>query len=240
MINRIAIIGDPHGCLDEFKELYSSLQHHSLDEIWTTGDNIDRGPDSGGLIHFCIENNIKSVMGNHEDSILVWRDRNALPKNVDKQRTIKSLHGIPGGWDYISNLPMLHVFDNLNLVIVHAGLDNRPLYAQDKSVLRKQLVHPGYPGQTRWFIKTPDGTPEEELIKQGWRRWYDVYNYFYNVCYGHSRVDSPKIIKNGDGTSYGIDTGSAFGGHLTALIYPDIKFIKVKCKEYCKGAVDYD
>jgi len=65
----IGIIGDIHGSCREFSDLYGKLTAHT-DEIYTVGDLIDRGPDSKGVIQFCIDNNIQPVMGNHEDMLI--------------------------------------------------------------------------------------------------------------------------------------------------------------------------
>jgi hypothetical protein len=42
----------------------------TTDYIYTVGDLIDRGLDSKSVIQFCIDNNIKPVMGNREDMLI--------------------------------------------------------------------------------------------------------------------------------------------------------------------------
>lgn len=203
------------------------------------GSLVDRGPDSGGTIDFCIENNIRGVLGNHEHTFiknLKKYNEKYTPKNPEKAKTYLQIVGNTTRIEYIKNLPMLHVCDDLNLVIVHAGLLNKPLYSQNEMVLRMQLIHDFYPNETHWFIQDPNGKSEEYWLQRGFHRWYNKYDYMYNVIYGHSRVNSPKII----GRTIGIDTGSAFGGKLTACIYPDMKFVQVDCREYVKGNVRYE
>ena len=59
---RIAIFGDCHGCPEELKQLVGALSWLSLDAIFSTGDLVDRGPDSGAVVDFCRLNGIKKVL----------------------------------------------------------------------------------------------------------------------------------------------------------------------------------
>lgn len=227
MSRRYGIIGDPHGCLDEFIQLYKKLQWLSLDEIWCLGDLVDRGPDSGGLVQFLRENHIQSVRGNHDDSIVNhykrFKKTGLYPKNEDKERTIRSLSD--ADYEYLDALPPLHVFDDIRLVLVHGGLWPRiPLYAQPKNVIRAQLIHTANEGQCRWWGK--DATKhkckktEEESSREGYARWYHLYDYQYDCAYGHSVFNQPKVHQNpGYGRTVGLDQGSCFGGSLTAGIF---------------------
>src|ERR1700744_2588369 len=149
MIQKIAVISDPHGCINEFRRVVNQLEWLSLDEIWTVGDLVDRGPSSSGVIDICINKGIKSVLGNHEDSILSHYDRVSrggnLPYNADKTRTLSQLE--PRHYEYIKNLPPIHVVDDLGLIIVHGGIwPKLPLYKQPHSVCRAQMIHPDRPG----------------------------------------------------------------------------------------------
>lgn len=58
------IIGDIHGCLSTLQALIAKAG--PVDEIVSVGDLIDRGPDSLGVIQYCIDNNIRVCLGNHE------------------------------------------------------------------------------------------------------------------------------------------------------------------------------
>lgn len=47
---------------------------------------------------------------------------------------------------------------------------------------------------------------------------------------------NPYIYQNKNyGRTIGIDTGSCFGGYVTAYIYPEMKAIQIPCKEYVEG-----
>jgi predicted phosphodiesterase len=240
---RIAAIGDLHGCIKELTELYNRLQWLSLDEIWCLGDLVDRGPDSGGVIAFLRENKIPSVKGNHDDSICNhykrFKKKGEYPKNKDKKNTIKQL--TDADYEYLVNLPAFHVFNDIGLILVHGGIWPKiPLYAQPKNVIRAQLIKPPEYGAYKYFttsmIETEsfgscrwwgkDATlhrckkTEEESYKEGWRRWYHVYDHVYDCCFGHSVFNQPMIHQNeGCGRTVGIDQGSVFGGSITAGIF---------------------
>ncbi len=121
---RKAFIGDIHGCIEELELLYKMLGYESIDEIHHSGDLVDRGPDSGAVVSFCREHKMPGVMGNHEDSIMTWRERvksGSVPKNKDKARTLSQLID-ERDWQYLADLPPLIVHDDLKYVSVHAGL----------------------------------------------------------------------------------------------------------------------
>jgi len=65
----VAIIGDVHGCFYTLKNLFENIKDRCI-EIFSVGDLIDRGPYSKEVVQFCIDNNIMSVRGNHEDMLL--------------------------------------------------------------------------------------------------------------------------------------------------------------------------
>lgn len=219
----LAIISDPHGCVKEFNLLVSKLEWISLDEIWTVGDLVDRGSDSHGVIQTCIKKGIKSVKGNHEESICSHYRRvqkgGDLPFNESKRNTLAQL--TEEDFNYIDNLPYIHVDDKLGLIIVHAGVwPNIPLYKQPTNVCRAQMIHPDIPGQTKWWNQ-PN---EAQLYKEGWRRWISLYDYKEDIIFGHSTCAQPTTRQNlGMGKTIGIDTGSCFGGMVTACIYYDNK-----------------
>jgi len=222
---KLALFGDVHGCIDELTELYQALCHESLDEICSLGDLVDRGPDSGAVVAFCKEHQIKLTQGNHESSILSHHKtqlKNPLhsPKNEDKRRTLGSIR--PEDWEYL-DAPLLHVWDDLNVVAVHGGLYPRlPLWAQPQTVKYLQMIHPRYMGRTEWW-----GYEEEAgYHAQGWRRWTEVYEHEQLCVYGHSVYPEPHFVNN----TLGLDTGCVFGGSLTAVILPDRKFISVRAK----------
>jgi len=231
-------VGDCHGCIEELKRLYGMLSWISLDGIWSVGDLVDRGPDSGGVVDFCRTHGIHLVRGNHESTILSVMKTGGYTKNPDRNRTIKSIADVfagPENWKYLSDSPYLWAIDDLNVVVVHAGLwPGFPLYLQANShaVAIAQAINPEKLGDSVWYEHMA-----RENAKAGFQKyipWQDLYDGPENVVYGHSVYDRPRITQGFGGWTIGIDTGVPFGGSLTAVILPDKAFIQVPAaKVYC-------
>ncbi len=229
-MKRVAIIGDVHACIDEFRKLYLHLQFHDLDEIRHAGDLVDRGPDSGACVQFAREQRINGVLGNHEDSLLRRFDQGAKKKtNEDKEKTFSSIRSA-ADWRYLRALPSVHVDDELKAVYVHAGVwPKLDLCRTPPECFQNvQLVHPYRKvGESKWFGVDRNGESEEELRKEGWVRWYEICDHPYTIVYGHSVFPSPMVY----GNTIGIDTGCVYGGDLTAVILPEREFVSVKAKK---------
>lgn len=239
--DRIAVIGDVHGCIEEFKELLAALQWLSLDAIYCAGDLINRGPDSNAVVEECIARKIVTIRGNHEDSILShrkgWVERGVLPKNPIKAATVQQLS--PAAWEYLASTQKMLIRDDEKLVVVHGGLWPKiEWWKQPINVIRAQLIDPSNLEKTRWWGQdAPEhkcGKTEEESYAEGFRRWYELYDHEYTVVYGHSVWHQPRIHQNpGSGPTIGVDTGCVFGGSLTAAIVMggQISFVSVKAKK---------
>ena len=61
------IVGDIHGCWDEFEALLDKAALGADDQIISIGDMVDRGPQSPRVLRFFRDTpNARSIMGNHE------------------------------------------------------------------------------------------------------------------------------------------------------------------------------
>jgi hypothetical protein len=234
---RKAFIGDIHGAADELEKLYKMLQNYSLDAIEHCGDLIDRGPDPGGVIQFCRENAIGGILGNHESVILQYPTAQGnLPKNPDKLRSYLALTADPKNLEYVRSLPYWKMHGNL--LHVHAGISaHQPLTDQGILYCTASMVHPDFPGKTKWMNMTREGIPEETLRSQGWRRWYEVYNLEHDVVVGHRSIEKTageaEVYQCAHGPKiFFVDTGAWFHKNLTAVIYPDKIFVSTKMGEY--------
>ena len=66
MRKRIAVISDIHGNLEALNAILEDVKNQDIDDIICLGDTINIGPNSKECIDLLIENNVKSVLGNHE------------------------------------------------------------------------------------------------------------------------------------------------------------------------------
>lgn len=238
---RIAAIGDIHGCIEELTELLDRLAWLSLDQIWSLGDVCDRGPDTGACYALLRERGIPTILGNHDESILKHWDRvqkgGTTPQNRDKQLSL--LQMTKEDAEFIRQMPKIHVEDKAKLVLVHGGVwPGVPMYSQPHNVIRAQLIHPASFTDVRWWGEdaTLHKSKKTEAISraEGFSRWYQLYDWEYDVAYGHSTWNQPHVHRNpGCGRTVGVDTGVPFGGSLTAGIFGDGEpwFVSVKAKK---------
>lgn len=223
MGQKIAIIGDIHGCLDELRTLLNLIDQTGVTQIFHLGDLVDRGPDAGGVVSLLRQRGIMGVRGNHESKLLDLRRRQVSPHTIhlDQLRRARSLDQDPANWDYLESLPRLHVLDHFlpgPLVLVHGGLWPRlPLWKQPFAVMMAQLIDPEKPGAVAWS--------NDALARaHGYMPWWEVWDGEETVVFGHTVF--PEVHEYG--TTIGLDTGCVFGGKLSAIIMPDRIFVQVK------------
>lgn len=256
-----AFYGDAHGCNEELRLLHALVESkYPGIEHWHAGDLVDRGPDSGDCVRFAKKYFTGGIMGNHERSIvklwLRWKKHGLMPRNPDKANTIRQL--TEDDVSYLQSLPYIHVFDDVKCVLCHGGLFPRlPFHYQSDmvGVTNNQMIRANgvisrdmkgkihyTPEDRRWFggeahMQPKVNKTEAESREEGFVRWYELYDHEYDCIYGHSVLDVHPFIfqKEGHGRTIGIDTGSCFGGYLTALIYPTMEYIRVECGEYAEG-----
>ena len=226
-VKRWLCFGDLHGCLQEFKLLLEKVNYDpSHDEVFCLGDLTDRGNLSPELVKYCIENDFKSVMGNHDSKLVrrwrhIVRKRNdssyKIPMNFsqDQTNTIEALTDKEMQW--IADLPYYYTLPEVGVVIMHAGLlPCIPLASQTKEILTMvRYIDPT--GRHMLPLKQPGFLPPDNSVF-----WAEVYDGTVDIVFGHSVVSLDSKIGTWDGLStgrcYGIDTGCSFGGYLTCMI----------------------
>ncbi len=219
MNGRIIAIGDIHGCHLEFAELLERVAPTPADRVVLLGDLVNRGPDSAKVIDLAIQHRALSLLGNHEARLLAYRrtgDRSALKD--DDEQTFASL--LPRHWDYLEKMVLTHEVPELNLVFVHGGfLPDQPWREQPASVVtRIQVIDTA--GRPRKRAEAPDGVS-----------WAERWSGPPFVVYGHT--PRPDIFKLK--WSVGIDTACCQGGHLTAYLLPERRFVQVKARRRYYG-----
>lgn len=241
-MERNAYFGDVHGELEQLEKLHRMLQHYSLDGIYHSGDLVDRGPDSAGVVQFCRERQIPGKMGNHDSVILEYWKSGKIPQNKDKARTKAQLDQDVRNWEYLAALPYSGIHHDNKLLHVHAGYTPyRNFYHQGLSACNASFIHPDFPEKSNWpgkeRKKRKGGGVETEadLRAAGWVYWYEIYNQPYDVIFGHKTFAHDRAFKYetlNQQTVYGLDTGAWFSKNLTAIIYPDLIFVSTKHGEY--------
>jgi len=214
MNGRLIAIGDIHGCHQEFAELLERLSLTKDDRLILLGDLVNRGPDSCRVIDLARQYRAISLLGNHELRLLNYRRTKAAYNNKEADaETFSKLR--PEDWTYLEAMPLTHYVEELNTVFVHGGfLPDEPWQRQPASVV------------TRIQVIDRDGQPRKRAEAPESPLWADLWNGPPFVVYGHT--PRPEIYKLK--WSVGIDTACVMGGHLTAYILPEKRFVQVKAR----------
>ncbi|MFT4412477.1 bis(5'-nucleosyl)-tetraphosphatase PrpE [Fredinandcohnia humi] len=230
---KLDIIGDIHGCFDEFEALTKKLGytwinglpiHNEKRQLAFVGDLTDRGPHSLKVIDVVYklviqEKNAHYVPGNHCNKLYRFLVGNKVQVTHGLETTVEEFEAL----DHINkekvrnqfiNLyeqaPLYHQLDEGNVVIAHAGIRQDYIGRSDKKV-KTFVLYGDITGKNNL-----DGTPER-------RDWAKKYTGSAWIVYGHTPVKEPRTINN----TINIDTGAVFGGKLTALRYPEIETVSV-------------
>ncbi|KAK8114094.1 hypothetical protein PG999_006163 [Apiospora kogelbergensis] len=166
---RLIIIGDVHGQLKELKTLLQKTEYNAErgDHVIFTGDMINKGPDSSGVVALAMEMGASGVRGNHEDKVLRAHQEAAAAEssseNQKRQEAATSSKGesaalatsrelSPEQREWLAKLPLalrlgqIPDQDSGEWVVVHAGLvPEIPLEDQDAAAVMnmRTLMFPG-------------------------------------------------------------------------------------------------
>lgn len=226
MERRVIVVGDVHGCLDEFDELLRVVSYdRAWDRLILAGDLVDRGPDSIGVIRRARELGAESVKGNHE----CWYSRYRIRREQFRLGQIERIlmKATPpktelfdrlsdDDWSYLDAMPWWIDIDD-DTKVVHAGfIPGVPVDQQTGDrVCRVVYVDPVHPR-----MATPDGCVNQKPA--GSVRWATRWR-GCGVVYGHAvfSFERPTIDPSplpGHPACYGIDTGCYAGGRLTGWV----------------------
>ncbi len=210
----IAVIGDIHGCYNTLKELYSQLKiKYPEIEVYSVGDLVDRGNFSSETIHFCIANNIKVCLGNHDYMFLQYfrEPFSSMAKAWllnGNAATLNSYKNNPKNLephlDYVEKLKLF--YNTKDAFICHAGISK---------FYKKYFKEYKLDGSHDNFIEkvlAPDLEFDHSVI---WVR-ENLINIGKLQVIGHTRRFETMHDKNAN--VYYIDTGCAYGNKLTAVV----------------------
>jgi protein phosphatase len=230
---KIDIIGDIHGCYDEFTQLTKQLSytwekgypiHPDGRILGFVGDLTDRGRHSLKVIEtvyelVIIHNQALYVPGNHCNKLYRYLTGNKVQITHGLETTVAEIEQLNNReqkqirkkfMDLYDQSPLYHMTDNGKLIIAHAGISAK-LIGKNNSHVKTFVLYGDITGGTN-----PDGTPIR-------RDWAQHYHGDALIVYGHTPVKEPRKVNH----TFNIDTGCVFGGKLTALRYPECELISV-------------
>ena len=214
MNGRLIAIGDIHGCHEEFSELLRLIDLQPDDRLILLGDLVNRGPNTPRVLELARAHRAISLLGNHELRLLNYRHTRDL--KFVKENDLETFDQLTAeDWTYLENMLLTYEEPELNLVCVHGGfLPDMPWNKQPAEIV------------TRIQVIDAAGQPCKRAEAPAAPSWADLWNGPPFVVYGHT--PRPEIYKRK--WSVGIDTACAMGGHLTAFILPEKRFVQVKAR----------
>jgi len=203
---RFFVVGDIHGSYDKLKAILANLDWspQNGDQLIFLGDYIDRGPQSYEVVQTVAEladrhPNVIALKGNHESMFLDF-----ITGQGDPQLFANGLSATIRDYCRPENeLSSAHLRFYRNLPLSHE--------TEDYIFVHAGLV-PGIP--------LAQQSPHDLL----WVRdefLLSDYDFGKTIVFGHTPFKEPFIAPG----RLGLDTGAVFGGPLTAVVLPEMRFI---------------
>eukprot|EP01130_Rhizamoeba_saxonica_P000561 TRINITY_DN1052_c0_g1_i1.p1 TRINITY_DN1052_c0_g1~~TRINITY_DN1052_c0_g1_i1.p1 ORF type:complete len:280 (-),score=55.13 TRINITY_DN1052_c0_g1_i1:468-1307(-) len=238
---RIIIVGDIHGCYEEFILLLQQANFTEEDTCIVVGDLMNKGPDSLKVIRYCKQQpNILCIKGNHEDYTLLHHNlaekfalEHAYPQFTEHDlKLLKAKYYTEEcaelGWaidltlddiEYLRDMPFTITIPQYKSIVVHAGLlpytdiDDQPpgLMYRMRNIELVQDVN-----DVATFIPH-----ERDTAGDAWIKYWIGPDHVY---FGH---DATRKYQHSEFAT-GLDTGCCYGGSLTAVILPGKEVVQVE------------
>lgn len=229
---KVDVIGDVHGCFEEFEVLTRVLGydwssgvpiHPSNRKLSFVGDLTDRGLYSIRVIDVVYrllkEKRAFYSPGNHCNKLYRFFLGNKVQISHGLETTVAEYDALSHSqqmdikqkfiWMYES-APLYQVLDDGKLIVAHAGI-REDYIGKTNNAVKTFVLYGDITGK-----KNPDGTPER-------RDWALHYQGKPFIVYGHTPVLEAKRTKR----TINIDTGAVFGNKLTAYRYPEDEIVSV-------------
>jgi len=217
-MGKVIIYGDIHGCYEEFVDLREKINPLITDIEICVGDIITRGKDSVKTLRYIQKNNIKSVVGNHENKIIRYLGhekssvKNPIKLDQDEKKIVEELS--ISDIDFINNMPLFLKFGKIT--VLHAGVQNHFNLDNLSKEEKSKILRLRYITNDDKFISFG----EEDGSSIFWSEAYDGKQGL--IVYGHQTFKEVRVDKY----SLGIDTGCVYGNKLSAVVFSDIDNIE--------------
>lgn len=229
------VVGDVHGCLDELLALLAALgyqvkrRRESFEvtpprgrKLAFVGDLVDRGPAAPGVLRLVMDmeraGTTLCVAGNRDVELVRAMKGRVAEVSRGMARTLEQLAVQPKEFraevaSFLRRLPSYLLLDAGRLAIAHAGL-KEALQGRVTAEARAFALHGEMMGE-----RDASGFPVR-------KNWAVDYRGKALVVHGHTPVSAPEWLNN----TVNLDTGCVYGGHLTALRYPERETLSIPAK----------
>lgn len=206
-MKKVAIIGDIHGCHGKLLELLNKLPD-DIEQIYSTGDLIDRGPDSKRVVQEVINRGIIAVQGNHEEMFLDY----VMDTGKYGAGTFEINGGVATLQSYGGSMPKEHL----------DFMASMPYYLETDGFI---LTHAGVNTFTKDTFRDGSANSRMQVL---WQR-ENTAGYLGKVqVFGHTPQNEVHFIKReGRVDGIAVDTGCVFRGELSAVILPSMEVVSV-------------
>lgn len=211
---RLIVIGDIHGCCDEFLEMLDKCRCGPADVVVLLGDLVNKGPKSAEVVRAAREGGCLAVRGNHDDAALAAYERVAAGEGAEEGKTAWVSQMAPEDATWLRELPFTLRIPSHNILVVHAGLlpglplDQQPL----APLLTMRYIRP----QTSGAQAEPATWQPCAAGDEGARLWGPEWRGGDHVFFGHDAARGLQL----HGKVTGLDSGCVYGNELSACILP--------------------
>lgn len=214
----IVVVGDIHGCYDEFNELLDTVHADTPSKNpdkclkILVGDLVNKGPKSQKVLRLCRDiypQSILAVRGNHDEVVLREHKKFKSGEKLDPKN--KWIESLPDRYiKYLETLPFTIKLPSLNVIIVHGGLEPtledpaRDTPTELMTTMRNIVVEKRpRTGETyyRCTSRGDEGAP-----------WATFWPGPEHVYFGH---DAKRRLQNDHEFATGLDTGCVYGDSLS-------------------------
>jgi bis(5'-nucleosyl)-tetraphosphatase (symmetrical) len=234
------IVGDLQGCVRELEQLLAAISfNQGRDQLWASGDLINRGPDSLATLRLLRALGARGVIGNHEIYALCARSGH-WPRKRD---TLDQLFEAPDAdelFAWLRALPAMAwlpgVDGGRDVWLVHAGVhplwthlhavaarldaqehDDDWLLCDEVSFLTRVRCCT-QTGERSSYDRDPEGCPPPH------RPWDAFYSGDALIVHGHWAWRG----YHRTGNTIGLDSGCVYGGPLTAYCVEEDRVVQIK------------
>ncbi|HEX7966307.1 MAG TPA: symmetrical bis(5'-nucleosyl)-tetraphosphatase [Gammaproteobacteria bacterium] len=133
-------IGDIQGCHDELQRLLERINFDPAeDQLWFTGDLVNRGPQSLETLRFVksLGRHAVTVLGNHDLHLLAVAAGTAPKRKSDTLDAVLAAPDREELLDWLRHRPLLHHDPELGYTLLHAGLPPQWDLAQAQACARE-------------------------------------------------------------------------------------------------------
>lgn len=188
-------IGDIQGCFAECEKLLDLIKFDpGRDELWFTGDLVNRGPRSLEVLRFVksLGSGQKTVLGNHDLHLIALSYGFGKSHGNDTLQAVLQAPDREELIDWLRHRPLLHHERELGYVMTHAGI--APAWDLKKAAsLAKEVEKILQSDAPAFFLEHMYGNQPDKWDDNlgGLERLRCITNYFTRMrfCYADGRLD---------------------------------------------------